>query len=456
VRKITMRMAAGTLLILLALLPAELAVGRPPSLPAACEVLAFSTEEDFVGRDTVISDGDLLAIYEDASGAVQCIICARNADLLPEAWEIPYDVGLDAADVISAEAYLVAFSAELSSPRFTHGDLLATNGVIIPNRALTYAHGQGAVGYDLGLDAVHFVGKREDIARFLADLAANPLQDPSQLPGLLAEYSIDILYSTEGTWSPPTGAVGFLDGDLLSARDGTIVAGNDVLLPGSVPAGIPSRGVDFGLDAATTNRMGSLEHLHFSTSILFDGEPPFTDGDVLLYGNGVIATNRDLNWCFQPAAEFLGLDALHMALEVTDGEIHGLKFHDLDADGVLDPREPGLGQWEIHLDGQDGSGNPVSDVAWTGPTGVYSFTVPPGSYTISEVCQDDGWAQSLPDPTDGCGSGRHELPVASGQIYTDIDFGNFRPGVDYPIYLPIILRNAGQDSLPAFGEGKEP
>jgi hypothetical protein len=419
-------------------------------------VQAFSTEEDFFSREknTVISDGDLLAISEDASGAVECIICARNSELVLETFDVPYDAGLDAVDVISAEAYLVAFSTELSSPRFTHGDLLATNGAIIANRALTYAVGQGAVGYDLGLDAVHFVGKREDIARFLGDLAANPLPDPSLLPGLLEEYRIDILYSTEGTWSPP-GAAGFLDGDLLSARAGTIVAGKqDALLPAGVPAGLPSRGVDFGLDAATTNRLGTMDQLEFSTSILFDGEPPFTDGDVMLYGNGVVRAHEDLVGCFLPEAKFLGLDALHMAKGVIAGEIHGLKFHDRNADGVLDPEEPGLGQWEIHLDGQDASGNPVSDVSYTEPTGVYSFTVAPGSYTVSEICPD-GWRQTLPPGTAGCGSGKYELEVASGQFWTDVDFGNYTPAVDYPIYLPVILRNAGQDSMPAPIEGKE-
>lgn len=66
------------------------------------------------------------------------------------------DLGLDAADVVNASTSLVAFSTELDSPnagQFTAGDLLATNGTIIPNIALTDPF---TVGYDIGLDSVHF------------------------------------------------------------------------------------------------------------------------------------------------------------------------------------------------------------------------------------------------------------------------------------------------------------
>jgi len=81
-RKLVIRVAVGILLLLIALTPLTSVMGRPTQLPPACEEFAFSTEEDFVSGESVISDGDLLTVYEDASGAVQCAICARNADLL--------------------------------------------------------------------------------------------------------------------------------------------------------------------------------------------------------------------------------------------------------------------------------------------------------------------------------------------------------------------------------------
>jgi hypothetical protein len=106
-----------------------------------------------------------------------------------------------------------------------------------------------------------------------------------------------------------------LDGDLVSALNGTIVIGNDALLPSSVLAGIPSRGVDFGLDAVTTDRLGTKERIHFSTEILNEGRISFTDGDVLQQGNGVAMTNDELLSCFEPAkGADLGLDALSVGI----------------------------------------------------------------------------------------------------------------------------------------------
>jgi len=138
------------------------------------------------------------------------------------------------------------------------------------------------------------------------------LENPGLLVNLLTEFDIDIWYSTEGTWSAPTGAVGFLDGDLLSARSGVIVVANKDLLPTYVPAGIPSRGVDFGLDAFAGGRSFELKDNYFSTEILYEGKLNFTDGDVLKVGDGVVYTNSALLQCFKPLANFVGLDALSM------------------------------------------------------------------------------------------------------------------------------------------------
>ena len=277
----------------------------------ACRALAFSTEEDFITRgpeppdgNPIISDGDLLG--------KGCVVCARNADLL-QGFDVGLDLGLDAVDVIDVENGLVAFSTELDSPntgQFTAGDLLATNGTIIPNRALLY---EFSIAYDLGLDAVLIIGDPERILGFFEEARLIPreewLTDPSPLVGMLRQWEIDIWFSTEGTGPLPT-MPQLLDGDLLSAKDGTIVAGNDSLLPPDVPAGIPNRGVDFGLDAVAGSRSGVLEQINFSTEILFEGDPGFTDGDVLKLGNGLVYENTELIDCFEPEADFLGLDAL--------------------------------------------------------------------------------------------------------------------------------------------------
>ncbi len=320
---------------------------REPDLKY-CVDLTFSTEEDFVGQDIIISDGDLLGIVHDATGP-QCGICARNADLLANL-EVRDDIGLDAADVISADAFLVAFSTELDSPNnalptihFTAGDLLDTNGARIPNMALTVLF---QVPYDIGLDAVHFVGETDAIIEFLTDAEQYGRDDwldpdPGLLVRKLEEFDIDILFSTEGTWSVE-GAPGFLDGDLLSVRRGAIVIPNADLLDPSVPAGIPADGVDFGLDAVTADRRGTEETIHYSTEILYDGRLSFTDGDVLKNGNGVLFKNYDLLHCFEPKARELGLDALSVGPAPEPGcvsrltKIGGVDVADISlADGMV-------------------------------------------------------------------------------------------------------------------------
>ena len=293
------------------------ATGQSPQLPSACAELAFSTEEDFVTRGPAPPDGNLVISDGDLLGP-NCIICARNLDLVGR-FDVRVDLGLDAVDVIDVGSYLVAFSTELDSPnsgQFTAGDLLVTNGTIIPNRALLAPF---QVPYDLGLDGLQFIGDARSIRAFLAEASKIPreewLRNLGRLAGMLRQYNIDIWFSTEGSLSI-VGRPGFLDGDLLSARDGVIVATNSALLPASVPAGIPERGVDYGLDAIACDRSGNRQSIQFSTEILYRGQPAFTDGDLLHYGNGVGRTNEELVRCFEPRAGFLGLDAISIGQRV--------------------------------------------------------------------------------------------------------------------------------------------
>lgn len=272
----------------------------------------FSTEEDFLTQgpepadgNPIISDGDLL----HTNG----YIYMRNGELLKN-FNCPYDLGLDAAHVIDDSLRLVVFSTELDHPRglFTEGDLLCTNGIVIPN-AVLLARFQVPQEQDLGLDAVHLQGDRKAIIDFLLEIKReykSQLKKPEEFVKLLETYRIDVWFSTEGT-PPPLSRPIFLDGDLLSAAAGTIVLSNRDALPVTVPAGIPDRGVDFGMDAFSTIH-DPIEQLMlevFSTEILGE-KPAFTDGDVILKGDGVLYTNNDLIKAFEPKTDFLGLDAL--------------------------------------------------------------------------------------------------------------------------------------------------
>jgi len=315
-----------------------------------CTDIAFSTSEDFITHGPTPSDGDPYISDGDLLG-LNWATCARNAELLAT-FNITDDLGLDAVDVINIDNFVVAFSTELDSPStgpaFTSGDLLTTNGAIIPNQALTNAFADGGIPYDLGLDAVHFIGEIESIDAFIDEAVQVAREEwfspPDRLENMLLTNNIDIWFSTEGTYTPAK-PPGFLDGDLLSAATGTVQVYQDQLLPISVPAGIPVRGVDFGLDAVTSDRSFETDNVHFSTEILFNGEFNFTDGDLLQINSSVIAVNSaDLVNYYQPPATMLGLDAVWIGKQAEQGcvsritKINGVDVADIDlTTGMINP-----------------------------------------------------------------------------------------------------------------------
>ncbi len=293
---------------------------------AKCEGLWFSTSEDFLARNrdrdvtgapststTIISDGDLLS-YQVGSGS---ILCARNEELLRPFDIREYDHGLDALDkvVIDEGVVLAAFSTELDSintGQFTAGDLLFTTGTIVPNAALL-ARFNLPPSFNLGLDAVHIEGAPRELRDMLSKLAStNPqelLENPEILAKILEGTNTDILFSTEGT-PPSVQKPLFLDGDLLSAKNGTVVRSNADLLP-ALPAGLPSRGVDYGLDAYTPG----LDPIELVPIELFSTEVnlrknTLSDGDAITVGPGVYLTNIALLGSFNPRDADMGLDAL--------------------------------------------------------------------------------------------------------------------------------------------------
>jgi hypothetical protein len=295
-----------------------------PTAMTACADFAFSVEQDFLTQgpmpadgNPLISDGDLLGLV-DNDGNLQGSVCARNTDLV-QGFDIIVDLGLDAVDVIDAGTYIVAFSTELNSSnqgQFTAGDLLVTNDAIIPNRALTYS--VDPTLHDVGLDGLHFIGDKKVILDFL-DYASRIsretwLTDPGVLANELDARSIDIYFSTEATTEY------FLDGDLLSAKSGSIIARNSDLLPSTVPAGIPVRGVDYGLDGLTGDRTGETALINFSTELNFTGTPAFSEGDVLQFSGGVVYPFSDWIMSFEPKASSLGMDALFINFSDTPAQ----------------------------------------------------------------------------------------------------------------------------------------
>ena len=111
----------------------------------------------------------------------------------------------------------------------------------------------------------------------------------------------------------------------------------------------------------------------------------------------------------------------------------GMKFHDLDADGVKDAGEPGLPGWTItayadaNANGiRDAGENTVAATQVTGAGGTYSLSLNPGRYVVCET-QQAGWTQSFPaNAACGAGAGGWGINLASGELDSGNDFGNWQ------------------------------
>jgi Ca2+-binding RTX toxin-like protein len=112
-----------------------------------------------------------------------------------------------------------------------------------------------------------------------------------------------------------------------------------------------------------------------------------------------------------------------------EGEIHGTKWNDLDSNGRRDSGEPGIAGVVIYIDvNGDGSfqtTEPSTTTMADNPStpaneaGQYWFMhLAPGMYRVREVVPT-GMTQTFPPATNP-----HDITIQSGDIKTDVDFGN--------------------------------
>ncbi len=109
------------------------------------------------------------------------------------------------------------------------------------------------------------------------------------------------------------------------------------------------------------------------------------------------------------------------------GEIRGMVFHDLDADGEMRPGESGLAGWMVFLDDDwDRVAGDFEQKVWTDALGRFVFSgLNPGAYRVDQAMKE-GWQQVWPLDSRG-------EPVAwivtveAGQI-VQANFGNIQAG----------------------------
>jgi hypothetical protein len=105
----------------------------------------------------------------------------------------------------------------------------------------------------------------------------------------------------------------------------------------------------------------------------------------------------------------------------------GMKFEDFNGNGVMDGDDIPLEDWTIYLDGTDGAGDSVDLETETDANGMYSFTVPPGSYVVCEELPTP-WNQTFPTSGADCsGHGSdygYQVTLSSGDDHPGNDFGN--------------------------------
>ncbi|MDP2433475.1 MAG: CARDB domain-containing protein [Pseudomonadota bacterium] len=127
------------------------------------------------------------------------------------------------------------------------------------------------------------------------------------------------------------------------------------------------------------------------------------------------------------------------------GGISGVKYEDMDGDGIRDAGEAGLSGWTLYLD-TDGNGalDAGETSVVTGADGAYSFTgLSAGNHVLAEVAQA-GWVATTP------AGGSRNVTVVGGETAT-ADFGNFHlaqiGGIKFNDLNGNGAQDAGEDGL---------
>ena len=155
----------------------------------------------------------------------------------------------------------------------------------------------------------------------------------------------------------------------------------------------------------------------FSFSVSTSNSVPYTITEGSVAGYRQTSTPTSFTGSVGPGETRAGLTFGNQQLSA----LSGMKFNDVNKNGVKDTGEVGLEGWTISLFNNSGTLTTTTDA-----TGAYSFAnVIPGSYTLTET-GSTGWTQSFPV------SGSWTGTVDSGATIGDLDFGNYVAVTDIP------------------------
>ncbi|PCH93806.1 MAG: hypothetical protein COB85_06395, partial [Bacteroidetes bacterium] len=225
------------------------------------------------------------------------------------------------------------------------------------------------------------------------------------------------------------------DGDIVSANqfsrsvtlwfnngDGTFANRTDYLVKGQ-PVGIFISDIDGDedMDVITANHFGGGSN---TVSIWHNR------------GDGVLTTREDFLAGFQPIDVFVSdLDGdgdgdlatanwsanYFTVLKNSVPGITGVKFEDLNGNGVRDTNDLGLKDFLIEMEG-----GAEAQYATTNRLGEYYFVTEPGTYGVREI-QQFPFEQTFPPAP-----GTHQFTLTAGEERADVDFGNQLPLLSVP------------------------
>ncbi|MCK5831958.1 MAG: VWA domain-containing protein, partial [Methylococcales bacterium] len=108
--------------------------------------------------------------------------------------------------------------------------------------------------------------------------------------------------------------------------------------------------------------------------------------------------------------------------------ISGIKFHDMNGDGVQNTGEGPIENIQISLDSADSNGNStgIAGITNTAADGSYSFSgIAPGTYIVREnIAALPGWTQTFPTANNGV----YFVTLTEGQQINHLNFGNANCG----------------------------